>query len=341
MNDGVIGALSAAELSPLLKLYFWGIDLIRAIQTIESPALTAIMKAITALGTELFYLPVLLCLFWCVDEKKGIRCAFVFLLSAALNVFMKDLLKQPRPFDFEPALGLVFESSYGIPSGHAQLSLTFWGFLASWLSSRFARRRRLVWACAIGIMLLIAFTRLYLGVHFPTDILAGWFLGILVLILYRVLEPRVTSLFDRDGSRYDGTRARMIGVAALVLLLNTLGVDVMLGGVILGLGAGYNLCLKHAPFSARAAGKWPRYALLALRYLLGVIGAAAIALFLRLVLPGEHTLFVAIPAWGVGSPYTSLAKFLLAGALGLWAGFGAPWCFLRTGLAQARDDAPR
>jgi hypothetical protein len=130
----------------------------------------------------------------------------------------------------------------------------------------------------------------------------------------------------------------MLGVAALVLLMNSLGVDAMLGGVMLGLGVGYNLCLKHAPFSACAVGQWPRYAILALRYLLGVIGAAAIFLFLRLVLPGEHTLFVAIPSWGVGSPYTRLAEFLLASALGLWAGFGAPWCFLRTGLAQARDE---
>jgi hypothetical protein len=82
----------------------------------------------------------------------------------------------------------------------------------------------------------------------------------------------------------------------------------------------------------------PRCATLALRYLLGVIGAAAIVLFLRLVLPGKHTLFTAIPSWGEGSPYTSLAEFLLAGALGVWAGFGAPWCFLRTGLAQAHDE---
>ncbi|MDR1324696.1 MAG: phosphatase PAP2 family protein [Treponema sp.] len=341
MNDAVIGALSAAELSPLLKLYFWGIDLIKAIQTIESPALTALMKAITLLGAEMFYLPILLWLFWCIDEKKGIRCLFLLLLSAALNVFTKDLLKQPRPFNFEPALGLAFESSYGIPSGHAQLSLTFWGFLASWLTAgtnaHFARRRRLVWACAIGIILLIAFTRLYLGVHFPTDILAGWLLGILVLILYYVLEPRISSLLDRGG-----TRARTISAAALTLLMNMLGVDVMLGGIMLGLGAAYSLCLKHAPFSARAVGQRPRcYAVLASRYLLGLIIAVAIALFLRLVLPGEHTLFAANPLWGMGSPYTSLAEFLLAGALGLWVGFGAPWCFLRTGLVHACDEEPR
>ncbi|MDR0636942.1 MAG: phosphatase PAP2 family protein [Treponema sp.] len=340
MNNAVIGALSAAELSPLLKLYFWEIDLIKAIQTIKSPMLTALMKAITALGTEMFYLPILLCLFWCIDEKKGIRCVLLFLLSAALNLIMKDLLKQPRPFNFEPALGLAFESSYGIPSGHAQLSLTFWGFLASWLTAetnvRFARRRWLVWICAIGIILLIAFTRLYLGVHFPTDILAGWLLGMLVLILYRVLEPRISSLLERGG-----TRARTISAAALALLMNMLGVDVMLGGAMLGLSVGYSLCLKYAPFSARAVGQKSRYAVLTSRYLLGLIITAAIVLFLRLVLPGEHTLFVAIPLWGLGSPYTRLAEFLLAGALGLWAGLGAPWCFLRTGLVQVSDEEPQ
>ncbi|MDR1400396.1 MAG: phosphatase PAP2 family protein [Treponema sp.] len=334
MNDTVIGALSAAELSPLLKLYFWGINLIKAIQIIESPGITALMKAISTLGSVMFYLPILLWLFWCIDEKKGIRCVFLCLLSAALNIFMKNLLKQPRPFNFEPALGLAFESDYGIPSGHAQVSLTFWGFLAScWFrAGTNARQRWLVWVCAIGIILLIAFSRLYLGVHFPTDILAGWLLGVLVLILYRVLEPLISNVLERGG-----TRARILSATTLVLLMNMLGINVMLGGILLGISVGYSLCLKHVLFSAHTAGQRPRYAVRASRYLLGLIGAAAIALFLRLVLPGEHTLFTAIPLWSIGSPYTSLAEFLLTGALGLWAGFGAPWCFLRTGLAHARS----
>ncbi|MDR3303166.1 MAG: phosphatase PAP2 family protein [Treponema sp.] len=329
MHDSALGALSAGELSPLYRLYFWGIELIRQIQTIESSPLTVVMKAITLIGSEAFYLPVLLFMFWCIDEKQGIRLMFLFMISAVINIFLKDFLKQPRPFTLDPTVGLAFENSYGIPSGHAQFSLTFWGFLASWISANVPQRRRLIWVCAIGMMLLIAFTRLYLGVHFPTDLLAGWLLGVLALTLYRVLGARVDALLLRGG-----TRSRMISAAALAMLTNALGVNVMLGGAMLGIGVGYALSLRHGRFSARS----PRYAMLCVRFMLGIVGGGAIGLFLSLILPGKRSLFAALPLWGAGSPYHSLAEFVLAGALGLWMSFGAPWCFLRLHLAGAEAE---
>ena len=170
MSD-IISIGSADALSPLFALYHRGIDLIQGIQTVQSPGLTAVVKVLTALGTELLYIPVSLLLFWCVDEKKGSRLGCVIILSAFVNGFFKELLKQPRPFALEPSVGLAFEPSYGIPSGHAQLSLCFALSLAIWaLGSGLARRQLGKTAIRLGaalFILCIAFTRLYLGVHFP------------------------------------------------------------------------------------------------------------------------------------------------------------------------------
>ncbi|MDR1144086.1 MAG: phosphatase PAP2 family protein, partial [Spirochaetaceae bacterium] len=131
MSD-LISISSADALPALFALYRWGIEFIRGIQSIQSPALTAFVKAFTVLGTEVFYVPVLLLLFWCVDERKGARLGFLVVLSTFANGFFKELLKQPRPFALDPSVGLAFEPSYGIPSGHAQLSLCFILPLAIW-----------------------------------------------------------------------------------------------------------------------------------------------------------------------------------------------------------------
>jgi membrane-associated phospholipid phosphatase len=284
-------------------LYAWGISLIKAIQTIQSPALTALIKGLTLLGDGLFYVPILLWLFWCIDEKRGIRCLFLFLLSTALNLFLKDLLKQPRPFTLDPTLGLAFEPSYGLPSGHAQASFTAWGFWASRLCP--PRRRVRGWAAAAAAVLVVAFTRLYLGLHFPTDLFGGWCLGLIALLLYGLVEPWVSRLMA-----WGGTRARAMSAALLALLLNRLGIDLMLTGFLLGLGVAYG----RTPFTAPA-----RPLLLIGRWAIGAVGVGAVLMLGRWV--GAY----------VPLPYTRLGAFLLTGLAGAWVGFGAPWCFARLG----------
>jgi membrane-associated phospholipid phosphatase len=323
------GISSAGELPPIFALYRWGIDLIQEIQGIQSPGLTAFVKAFTALGTELLYVPALLLLFWCVDEKKGARLGFIIILSTFVNGFFKELLKQPRPFALEPSVGLAFEASYGIPSGHAQLSLCFALPLAIWLGgSALARRRGGKAAIRLGAALFIlgiAFTRLYLGVHFPTDILAGWLLGGLFLGLWFVLEPRATPLLEAGG-----LRPTLIAAAALAIAMNALyPLDRSLGGLFLGFGGGYALMRQRFPFKAGSGALPARL----LRYVLGLAGGALIYQGLKLVLPGGDSLFSALPFWGVASPYYELGRFVRHGLLGLWVSALAPRLFLGLGLA--------
>ena len=347
-----MGAPRFLSSASLWEIYRWGIDVIKVIQKIESPALTALVKFITALGTEVFYVPLILIIFWWIDEKQGLRLGILIIVSAWINAFVKDILKQPRPYNLEPSLGLAAESSYGAPSGHAQMSLCFWIPMAAWLTRIWTTKIRakaqmrkndgpgkfLIWAGAVFIILLIGFTRLYLGVHFPTDLFAGWILGGIILVIWFIPGPYLEKLFTAAG-----IRSQNICAAAIALVMNGLyPKDRTLPALFLGFCIGYTLMRKHFPFSARgeiygskSGGKKPGIRIMLLRCLMGFAGMVVVYLALRLILPGEGSLFSGIPIWGQTSPFYEIGRFIRYGLVGMWVSAGAPWVFLRMGLSSA------
>jgi membrane-associated phospholipid phosphatase len=330
MNE-TIGFIAAAETSAIVEVYRRGIEVIRAIQTIENPALTAVIRILTLLGTELFYIPVILFVFWCVDEKQGMRFGILILFSAWINGFFKSFLKQPRPYNLDPSVGRGFEPTYGMPSGHAQHSLVFWT-AAAWQKKPEGKGIIYFRIAAIIFVLIIAFTRLYLGLHFPTDILGGWFLGFFIIGLFFLLRKKIETFLAGEDLRF-----RLIAAAIIAFLMNASGAETTLGGLFLGFCGGYSLMQKHIRFSAAAplGGKNPGVLVLGVRYVSGMAGLAAVYFVLKALLPGEDSLFAAIKSWGLASPYYALGRFLRYGALGFWSAAGAPWLFVRMKLAEA------
>ena len=313
---------SAEVVSFLSQMYQWGIAVIKVIQRLENPVLTALMKFITALGTEALYIPLILFIFWWIDERRGLRFGILIVVSFWINMFMKDLFKQPRPFNLEPSLGRAFESTYGVPSGHAQLSLCFWIPIAAWLQKVWPRRRGLIWTAVILFVLLMAFTRLYLGVHFPTDIFAGWILAGVILVIWFVPGPLIERFLSSGG-----TRLQNICAAGLALLMNGLYPrDRTLPAFFFGFCLGYTLMKKRFPFSAQAetGGKKPGIHIMISRCLAGFAGMMILFWVLR---------FISLQ-WGPASPYYDLGRFIRYGLLGFWASAGAPLMFQRIGLAS-------
>ena len=334
MNESIIQMLPADNLSFLSGMYQWGIAVIKVIQRIENPVVTALVKFITALGTEALYVPLILFIFWWIDEKRGLRFGLLIIVSAWINSFMKDLLKQPRPFNLDPSLGMAFESSYGAPSGHAQMSLCFWIPMATWLEKVWPKRRTVIWAAAIFFVLFMAFTRLYLGVHFPTDIFAGWILAGIILFTLFVPGPFIEKSFASGD-----VRLQNITIAVITLAMNGLYPrDRSLPALFLGFCLGYILMTQRFPFSARAEinGKKPGLTIMFLRCLIGFAGLVAIYLVLRLMLPGEGSLFKDVSIWGPASPFYELGRFIRYGLIGFWASAGAPRVFQRMGLAASK-----
>jgi membrane-associated phospholipid phosphatase len=130
------------------------------------------MQAITALGYEEFFVLLLPTLYWCFDQMVGLRLGMVLLIGNTTNTFFKFLFHNSRPYWFSDSVeSYTHETSFGIPSGHAQIAASVWGWLA------FEVKKKWFTTAAILLIFLIGISRLYLGVHFLSDVLLGWLLG--------------------------------------------------------------------------------------------------------------------------------------------------------------------
>ncbi|MDR0558253.1 MAG: phosphatase PAP2 family protein [Treponema sp.] len=310
-------------------VYQWGLAVIKRIQTWDNPAIDGFMRGISLFGTEAGYLALLLLAFWLFDEKKGFRLSATLPLSAWINAFFKELFHQPRPFQLDPSVGKCFEPTYGIPSNHAQMSFVFWMVVALWATRRTKRGTRrwslsgaLFFALAILISLVMGVSRLYLGVHFPTDLFAGWLLGGVTLACYIWFEEHISNFLAKSGPR-----VQFIVSAAISFVILLTG-NTLLSGAMLGMGAGYTLMLKFAPFAAQSKrGNGAKtFFILAARYTIGVAGAGALFLGFQAFMPDKN------------SAYHPLAYFCLPILLGLWIYAGAPCFFLKARLADRRRE---
>ena len=99
------------------------------------PQLEGFFVFISTLGLEEFYLALFPLIYWCIHKTMGKIFAYVFLLANALNPLFKYAFRGPRPFWFDPSLGLWEETSYGVPSGHVQLATVTYLFLAIWIQT--------------------------------------------------------------------------------------------------------------------------------------------------------------------------------------------------------------
>lgn len=142
-----------------------------------SPALTSLMRFITFFGSTIFITVAGLSLVLYFIRIKWRHDALLFAITIAgalvLNGTLKLLFHRARP---EPFFGMVAPTSYSFPSGHALYSFCFYGTLAVIMSARLQSPTVsfAIWAAAVSLILLIGVSRIYLGVHYPSDVLAGY-----------------------------------------------------------------------------------------------------------------------------------------------------------------------
>jgi membrane-associated phospholipid phosphatase len=325
-------------MNPILE---GGIHFIVGLQT-SIPWFIAPARFFSFLGTEEFYLFILPFLYWCVDVRLGLRVGVILTVSDSLNIFFKLVFHQPRPFwvsDRVHPFGA--EGSYGLPSGHAQHAMAVWGIVAAWVKGW------LRWSM-VAVIFFIGFSRIVLAVHFPTDVLAGWLIGGLILWAFLKWEVAVMAWFNRFSL------ARKIGLAfaASILLLIVCmaglaflppadppqweiiaGRALSLGpgqsaiharsttgmfgvaGTFFGLVAGAILIFRRGGFDA--GGLWRKRAV---RFLLGMIGLVILWLGLRTVLPRDASIV------------SQVLRYLSYAVMGFWVTYAAPWVFIKLGL---------
>jgi undecaprenyl-diphosphatase len=179
----VSGAVSTFLLSTVL-LQRYGLDevILLTIQKLHTPLLDRIMLGITFLGDPLVLL--LVCLGLATRSAYNQRPGEATTLglaavgAIALNIFLKELFCRARPALWDH---LVNVRHYSFPSGHAMASMVIYGFIGYTLAKQFPQDRRLIFAGTAVLILAIGFTRLYLGVHWPTDVVAGYAAGLVWL----------------------------------------------------------------------------------------------------------------------------------------------------------------
>ena len=255
-----------------------GLDMLVALESIRFPALNLFFTGITYLGAEEAYFLVFVVVYLCINRRLGFRLFLAFVVSAYAMAVCKELWAIPRPFLAYPhllhPLALSTAEGYSMPSGHALLSTVVWGYIALQLRSW---RWRLI---PIATIVLVSFSRLYLQLHWPADIIVGLAVGVVLLGAY----VKVTGWVDTGQLKLSSMEC----VAVIVVtgaLMYIFGVDVQNGvpaaGALMGGGLGY-LALRHlgtykeeASLAGHLLKVIPSVALLlAGRYVLGrIIGA--------------------------------------------------------------------
>jgi hypothetical protein len=204
------------------------------------------------------------------------------------------------------------EDGYGLPSGHAQFVVVFWGVVAGWV------RKPWFWFLSVALMAAIGFSRIYLGVHFPSDVIAGWALGAATLWVFASQGDRILAALSRPelSARIKLSLAggAALFVADLLFIGDAERLNAGAAGFIAGIGIGAAIAARHVDFDAGGPG-WQR----ALRYLVGM------AVMLSML--GSMREF-GVPSGIAGKTVIALDL----AAVGLWLTLGAPWFFQRVGL---------
>jgi len=147
------------------------------LHALASPRLTDFFWAISCLGSELVLVPLAAVVIWRHVATGRKHAAWLFLVAVAgaelLDRILKLAFHRPRP---EPFFGYPLPSSYSFPSGHSLVAACFYGVAAAMWTARMESRPKAaaIWAAAAALVLANGLSRIYLGVHYPSDVAAGY-----------------------------------------------------------------------------------------------------------------------------------------------------------------------
>lgn len=162
-----------------------------AVHRLASPTMTAIMRGISFTGSSLFLTTATILMFiWFLTHqwrREGWLLGITMLGASILNTTLKLTFQRPRP---EPFFDLLAPRTYSFPSGHSLASFCFFGALATVLTARIENKRInfVTWLIAGVMVLLIGLSRIYLGVHYTTDVVAGYAAALIWIAVIRFLE---------------------------------------------------------------------------------------------------------------------------------------------------------
>lgn len=156
-------------------LLMFELEIIKWLQEVRTPIFNFFFEAITFLGEETVMIVVIAFIYFLVNKKIGEKISFTLFGTLLINNSLKGIFDLPRPFEVSSEVTPLREQTAtgaSFPSGHTQNSSTFYTSIGLYI------KKKWVWIVIGVVLFLIGFSRLYLGVHFPKDILSGWMIGI-------------------------------------------------------------------------------------------------------------------------------------------------------------------
>lgn len=257
-------------------------------------------------GEEFIPIIILIIMFWCKDKKYGYKLGFALTFSVVFNGAIKDIVKSPRPIGREGIKSLRTKTAtgYSFPSGHTQ-NITV---LFSSLMIEFKKK----WLNVLGVVLivLVAISRMYLGVHWPKDVVGGIVFGIISVLIGNYI-------FEIEDMKKRNIIFIFLMILSLVGTIFFKSPDYYKAtGVFLGFFIGYFVESSYIKFSVKAT-TFKNVA----KLLLGLVGVVLIRVFMKKVLP-------------LGN-YGDILRYL---AIGFWCTAAAPYLFLKLNLAEKEVD---
>lgn len=183
----------------------WEVRLMEWLQGHISSTGISIISFFSMFGEEILLVLFLGFIYWCYDKKLGRTMGLTAIMGLTWNAMAKNIALRRRPyFDHEnikilrvvePEADIynISAQGYSFPSGHSTNAVTAFGSLAVHLRKRWAT------VIAVAIPLLTGFSRFVVGAHYPTDVLGGWLLGVIIVLLVPMLQKRVKSTLALYG----------------------------------------------------------------------------------------------------------------------------------------------
>ncbi|MDF1546865.1 MAG: phosphatase PAP2 family protein [Bacteroidales bacterium] len=275
-------------------------SILRFFQSIQSPFLDTLFTYVTMLGEQYFIIIIVAWVYWNYSKKEGFILTFLFLISTLVNSLMKVLFHTQRPFqklDNFQGKRIFTAEGHSFPSGHTQGASTL--FLS--LAIIFKNRSYFYWA--IFLSLSVAISRLYLGVHWPIDVIGGFVLAcIIVFSLYGYMSK----IYEKPATFYRFIVIVLTFFYFILLIIIALNAFYIvepieiknflrLVGVATGAVSGFIFEEKKFPFSVDAH-RLKKY----LRFIIGMAGTLGLLVGLKYLLP-ENNFMVIIRYFLVGA----------------------------------------